>query len=224
MEWQYIWATLIFALIGYLIGSISNAVIVSKVFAKEDVRTKGSGNAGATNTLRNYGWKLGMVVFWLDAFKVIISVLMAWSIKKYSGAEWVNGISLQMVGLAVIVGHIWPIYFGFKGGKGAACTFGFVVLMSWPVAIIGFIAFATTIKLSKKVSLGSLMAATIVIPFQILFALIPVMSDSWSFPVMNEDPWWVNTIFLLAIDLIVIIKHIPNIKRLIKGNERTIGR
>lgn len=222
MIWHDFLSTILFSIIGYLIGSISNAIIVSKLFAKEDIRTKGSGNAGATNTFRNYGKLMGGIVFILDALKVVISIMIAWSIKKYSGVEWLSGIVLQIVGFSVIVGHIWPIFFKFKGGKGAACTFGLVLMMNWPVAILGTIAFITTVSLTKKVSLGSMIAATVVIPFQIAFAFIPYMNDPWANPVMRDMPWWVDTITLLLVDIVVIIKHIPNIKRLINGNENTI--
>lgn len=215
-------ATLIFMVMGYLMGSISTAILVSKIFKNEDIRSKGSGNAGATNTLRNYGKKLGIVVFAMDALKVIVSIIIAWSVKKFSGQEWLSGIVLQAVGLSVILGHIWPIFFKFKGGKGAACTFGFVLIMNWPIALIGTIAFITTVMWTKKVSLGSLIAAITVAPIQIAFAFIPYMNDEWANPIMRDGAWWINTITLLLIDFIIIIKHIPNIKRLIAGTESQI--
>lgn len=222
MKWEYVGATLIFALIGYLIGSISNAIIVSKFIHKEDVRTKGSGNAGATNMMRNYGKKWALAVFLLDILKVVIPILIAWSFKKYSGIEWLSGALIQAAGLAAIIGHIWPIYFKFKGGKGAASSVGFILSMQWMLVIIGIISFIIIVWKTRKVSVGSMLGIFIIIIFQISFAFIPHLSDEWSIPLMNSVPWWVNTIFLLIVWGLVVYKHIPNIKRLIKGEERTI--
>ena len=222
MEWQYVGATLIFAFIGYLIGSVSNAVIVSKFIKKEDVRKKGSGNAGATNTLRHYGKGLAAIVFFLDIMKVVVAILIAWSVKKYSNVEWLSGILIQSAGLAAIIGHIWPLYFKFKGGKGAASTVGFILSMQWILVIVGIILFITIVIKTKKVSLGSMLGIFVIVLFQIAFSFIPGMTDSWSIPIMNDVPWWVNTIFMTVIWLLVMFSHRDNIKRLIKGKERTL--
>lgn len=222
MKWEYVIATLIFALIGYLIGSISTAIIVSKLFKKEDVRNKGSGNAGATNTLRNYGKKLALLVFFLDMVKVVLAVLIAWSVKKYSGIEWLSGTLIQAAGLAAIFGHVWPLYFGLKGGKGAACTAGFILTMQWILVIFGIIIFFTVVFKTKKVSLGSIIGVFIILLLQIFFSFVPHMDDNWSMPLMNDVPWWINTIFSFIILILILLKHIPNIKRMIKGNERMV--
>ncbi|NQZ66268.1 MAG: glycerol-3-phosphate 1-O-acyltransferase PlsY [Mycoplasmatales bacterium] len=223
MNWSYLGGTLLFAIIGYLFGSISNAIIISKFFKNEDVRNKESGNAGATNVLRNYGKKLGALVFTLDILKTIIPVFIAWSFREYSQISWMNGIMIQAIGLATVIGHIWPIYFQFKGGKGAASMLGFIIAMQWMIALIGVIVFLGIVFSTKKVSLGSIIAPGILLIFQIIFSFIPHLSDQWSIPMMNYYDWWINTIFFALIYIIVTIRHIPNIKKLLKGEERTIN-
>lgn len=223
MKWDYVGGTILFALIGYLIGSISNAVIVSKFFRNEDIRNKTSGNAGATNILRNYGKKLGIFVFFLDVMKSFLAVLIAWCFREYSGISWLSGIMIQVVGLAAIFGHIWPLYFKFKGGKGAASTVGFILAMQYPLAFIGAIIFFSIIFTTKKVSIGSMLSPLIILILQIILVFIPYMSNVWSVPFMNYYDWWVNSIFLGIISIVVILKHIPNIKRLINGEERSLG-
>ena len=223
MKWEYVGSTFIFAAIGYLIGSISMSIIVSKIIKKEDIRTIGSGNAGATNTLRSYGPGLGFLVFIFDILKVFIIVVISWVIKIYSNIEWLSGMVIQMVGLAAVIGHIWPIYFKFKGGKGAACTVGFLLSMQWILVIIGIILFLIIVIKTKKASIGSMSVIFLIILLQIGFSFIPVLNDSWSLPFMNVLPWWVNTIFLTIIWILVMIKHIPNIKRLISGQENSTG-
>ena len=107
MNWDYVIATSIFGVFGYLIGSISSAIIYSKIFKKEDIRKKGSSNAGATNVLRVYGKKIGAIVFSFDMLKLVVVVLISWIIKKFSGNNTLKHINLQIISFMVVVGHIW---------------------------------------------------------------------------------------------------------------------
>ncbi len=207
-------------LIGYLIGSLNFAVIYSKIFHKEDIRDKGSGNAGATNVRRNYGNNLGYLTGIFDIFKLFIAMIIGY-LMKINLSSFSN-IYLGLIGLAVIIGHMYPIYFGFRGGKGAACLLGFLIIMQWWLLPIGVIAFLLIVKKWKIVSLATLIAPGIWILFSTFFGLIFYYSNInviWNIPIANTEPWWINIIYLLIAYILIILKHISNIKRLINHNE-----
>lgn len=220
MEWLDVVWTLIFVLIGYLIGSISNAIILCKMLGKEDVRTKGSGNAGATNVLRNYGKKMGLLVFMLDILKTVVAVMIAWSFQKYSKISHADGIMLQAVAIAVIVGHMFPIFFKFQGGKGAASTAGMYLVIDWPLFFIGIVIFIAIVMITRMVSLGSIMAILILILIQI--GLAQINDQDIVNPLMQNYPWWCTTIFMSIGWILVTFKHSSNIKRIIQKKERKI--
>lgn len=198
----------------YLIGSINFAVIFAKAFTKTDVRELGSGNAGATNVLRNAGLLPGILTFVFDAFKGFVACYMGQIIFDYifaqTGAELSKGIiGAYICGVACMLGHIFPFFFGFKGGKGVATSVG-IFAVCCPIAIIaGLCVFAAVTFISKYVSLGSVLATITVVVLSIFFtdkaALI--------FP---------QIVAILTMGVIVIIKHKDNIKRLLAGNESKI--
>ncbi len=221
MKIEHIWTTAIIVIIGYLIGSISNSVIISKFFHQEDIRTKGSGNAGATNALRVYGRKIGGLVFLLDVCKPILAIGIAFALKRNAGIAWEDGVVVQAAGLAAVIGHIWPVFFKFKGGKGAACTVGFVIGMNWLLVFLGIAVFLIIVKLTKKVALGSIITPGVILLVQIIFGVTATMNQAWSNPMMNDGQWWINSIFLAVIWSLLIIKHIPNIQRMLSGTENT---
>ena len=213
-------ATLILFIGGYLIGSISWGIIISKVFFKEDIRNKGSQNAGATNGLRVYGAKSGLIIFFLDVSKTFVAGLIAFLLKE--NISFFENALIQVALFATLLGHVFPIYFKFKGGKGAACLLGFFIFFNWLLALIGFVIFFLIVTPTKKVSLGSIIVPFFLIIFQILFANINPM-DSKAFNYFLQEPaWWVNTIFLTLSYLLVVWSHRLNIKRLLKGQENTI--
>lgn len=216
-------ASIGFAIFAYFIGSISWATIFSKCFKKEDIRTKGSGNAGATNTLRNYGVKAGLLVFALDVLKPIITIWIAFAINKVI-VDQDRHIYLPFIGMATILGHIFPIYFKFKGGKGAACLLGFIIALNWIIAIIGFFVFMTIVLTTKKVSLGSIIAPMLLLIIYIGFGAGDILRESWAMPFMNDIAWWGPAIIFGLAWLIVVWKHKANIKRLLNGTENSIGR
>ena len=216
-------ASLGFAIFAYFVGSISWAMIFSKTFKKEDIRTKGSGNAGATNTLRNYGVKAGLLVFALDVLKPIITIWIAFAINKVI-VDQDRHIYLPFIGMATISGHIFPIYFKFKGGKGAACLLGFIIALNWVLAIIGFFVFMTIVLITKKVSLGSIVAPMILLIIYIGLGAGDALRESWAMPFMNDIAWWGPAIIFGLSWLIVVWKHKANIKRLLNGTENSIGK
>lgn len=185
----------------YLIGSISFSYVLTKLFANEDIREHGSGNAGATNTQRVLGTGPAVLVLLLDVFKGVISVLIA---------MWVGFESsiLPFVGLMAIFGHNWPVFFRFKGGKGVATTIGvFATLYLLPSIIIGVCAIIV-IAITRYVSLGSLIFI-IATPFLAVFIGTSISS----------------TLYVGSLIIILALwSHRENIVRLFKGTENKLGR
>lgn len=182
---------IIAVILSYLLGNLSPAILIGKL-AGIDVRSQGSGNAGTTNVLRLLGKKAAIATLLIDILKGVIPVLLA---RHFVGQE------LAIIcGIAAFVGHIWPVVFGFRGGKGVATALGVITAIS---PILGLIAAAIAIigiAITKRVSVGSL-AAAVALP-AVAYALHP---ESW--------------IWTLPMVIIVIIKHRMNIRRILKGEE-----
>ena len=198
----------------YLIGSINFAVIFSKAFTKKDVRESGSGNAGTTNVMRTAGFLPGALTFLCDALKGFVASGMGCLVFKYlseNGTDWAAPIyGAYVCGTACMLGHVFPIFFQFKGGKGVATSVGIYAVCS-PIAIIsGLAVFAVSTITSKIVSLSSLLATVVVVVLSI------VLYDS-SASIVPQ------IIFTLIMGSIVVLKHTTNIKRLLAGTENKIG-
>lgn len=207
---------LITIIAAYLIGSINFAVIFAKAFLKKDVRDLGSGNAGTTNVMRNAGFLPGALTFVCDALKGFVASFMGKLVFEYiinnSGDVWAEGIyGAYICGLACMLGHVFPIFFQFKGGKGVATSVGIFAVCS-PIAIVlGLAAFAISLLISKYVSLSSIIATVIVVIFSVIFS----DKDASILP---------QVLLCLAMAVIVITKHKDNIKRLLSGTESKIGK
>jgi glycerol-3-phosphate acyltransferase PlsY len=191
--------TVISVLISYLLGSISFSILIAKWVKGIDIRSHGSGNAGATNTLRVLGKGPGITVFLLDIAKGVAAV---WLGELMVGGDWAP----VLCGLAAIAGHNWPVWFGFKGGKGIATTIGVMATLALvPALIAGAVAIAS-IALTRFVSLGSL-----------LFALLtPVFV--WVMD-MSMALLWAS----LLICVFAFVRHRSNIVKLLQGNENKLG-
>lgn len=203
--------------IAYLLGSINFAVIFSKLFKHNDIRNSGSGNAGATNVLRVNGVLPGILTFVFDALKGFVACEIGRIVfAQYVSAE-INAIwSLPFSGayfcaVACMLGHIFPVFFKFRGGKGVATSVG-IFAVCCPIAIIvGLVVFAIITIISRYVSLGSLVATIVVITLATVFR--------------NADtPLSVQIACCLIMAGLIYYKHIGNIKRLISGKENRIGR
>lgn len=185
--------------ISYLLGSVSFSIVIAKWVKGIDIRQHGSGNAGATNTLRVLGKGPGIAVFALDIVKGIAAV----GIGHWLGD---NGWIPVLCGLAAITGHNWPIWFGFKGGKGIATAIGIVVVLCFLPALYAGIVAIASIVLTRYVSLGSL-----------LFALLtPLFVLLLGYP----TPLFYGT---LAFCLFAFFRHRSNIVKLVKGTENKLG-
>lgn len=193
-------------IISYLLGSIPNALIISKLFKGIDIREYGSKNMGATNVLRVLGIKYGLLVFLLDALKASIIILLfkvgIFSVDKY------NHLPILSYGFMAVIGHLFPIFAKFKGGKGVACSAGIICSYAPIIAIPTLLVFLIVALTTKYVSLGSILA---VITAFIGTFIVPIL--------MNEPFDWILIITVFAIMIIFLISHRANIKRLLKGEE-----
>lgn len=205
---------LITVIAAYLIGSINFAVIFSSAFMKQDVRNMGSGNAGATNVMRNGGFLPGALTFICDALKGFVASYMGYLIFDYMShfATWSMAIyGAYACGTACMLGHVFPIFYQFKGGKGVATSVG-IFAVCCPIAIvIGLAVFAVVTIISKYVSLASIIATVTVVSLSIVF----YDTTASIFP---------QALFILIMGAIVILKHSTNIKRLLSGTESKIGK
>lgn len=197
---------LIAIIASYLVGSISFSIVVAKLFKGIDIRDHGSGNAGATNTLRVLGLGPAILVLALDLLKGMGSVALA---RAVSDQDYLP----VVCGLAAIIGHNWPIWFKFKGGKGIATAIGVLsVLVFFPALIAGIIAILS-IVFTRYVSLGSLIF-TFLTP--IFVFVLPLIVDSYSFI-------WANLIGTVIICIFAFIRHRSNLVKLWNGTENKLG-
>jgi len=190
---------IIIAIISYLLGNISFAYILGKLFTKKDVRDYGSGNAGATNAIRAFGKKIGIMVFVGDVLKGVIAVLIG---RSYGGA-----IGSYLAGALVIIGHNWPALLNFKGGKGVATTIGVMIIINPLVTLICLAFGIVVIIFTRTMSLGSIIG----------MALSPIAV------IIAARPFDVKLfIFCLFIAGMSIYRHKENIKRLLQGKENKL--
>ena len=204
----------------YLIGSISFAVIFSNYFIGRDVRKAGSGNAGTTNVLRTVGKLPAALTFIFDVLKGFVACFAGKTVFTYlfaqtgSLAVFTPSYGAYICCLAVMLGHIYPIFFGFKGGKAVACSVG-TFAVCCPIAIIlGLTAFAISLLISKIVSLSSIIATVVVVGVAVTYGLVAPEIN------YNVIP---TTVMALVAGYIVIIKHKDNIVRLLNGTEKRIS-
>lgn len=208
----------IMVLVPYLLCGVNTAIIVTKIKSGEDIRKLGSGNPGLTNTLRTQGKIAALFVLIGDVAKGVLSIILVWLSflllagidphNKEIGCEWV----LYAAGVFATLGHMFPIYYGFKGGKGVLVTVAVLLAIDWPPAVILFGLFALIVAITRYVSLGSCIAAFLY-PFAVLI-----------FGIIESNPSIVlNIIFSAIIGAMIIIMHRQNIKRLINHTEKKLG-
>lgn len=203
------------ALIAYAIGSINFSVIISKKMAGFDVREKGSGNAGTTNMLRSVGKKAAAITLLCDILKGVISIVLAMIIGNIF-KDMNKELLLQIAGIAVVLGHTFPIFFGFKGGKGVATSLGILIMSNWKIGLICLVFGVVLIILTRMVSLGSC-AAAVLFPVLTLF-----INDSYT--VLTEGKSGsVYLIYSIILAIIVLYNHRSNIKRILNGTENRIS-
>ena len=199
------------AIIAYLIGSVNFSVILSKKMAGFDVREKGSGNAGTTNMLRSVGKKAAALTLICDVLKGVVAILIAmfigWAFKVEN-----QSLLVQIAGIAVVLGHTFPIFFGFKGGKGVATSLGILIMSNWQIGLICLVFGVLLIALTRMVSLGSC-AAAVLFPVLTLF-----ITDNY---IVSQGSGYLIYSIILAV--IVLFNHRSNIKRIMSGTENRIS-
>lgn len=195
---------IVLIVLAYLIGSIPTAVWVSKIFFDFDIRNFGSGNAGATNTYRVLGAKWGTLVMVVDMLKAVIAVKLVFLLPAVFDND-IYLVNMQLgLGLAAVIGHIFPIWAEFKGGKGVASLFGMVLGIQPNVALCCVGVFILVLFLTRWVSLSSILAS-IAFPIFIL--------------VIFNEPEQLYRVFAITVAMLVLVTHQKNIGRLLKGNE-----
>ncbi len=204
-------------IIAYLIGSINFSILISKKRAGYDIREKGSGNAGTTNMLRNLGKKYAAITLICDILKGVVSIVIAIIIGKILGENTNAALLVQIAGVAVVLGHTFPIFFGFKGGKGVATSLGILLITNWQIGLICLVFGIVLIALTRMVSLGAI-AAAVLFPILTLFIgenyyIVP------SFSGLGNGYF----IFSVILAVIVIFNHRTNIKRILNGSENKVS-
>ena len=200
---------IIVSIIAYLIGSISFSVIFSKKIGGFDVRTKGSGNAGSTNVLRTVGKKAAVLTLLCDCLKGVVAVLIA-VIAGNIAKNLDKALLVQLAGIFVVLGHTFPIFFKFKGGKGVATSLGVILIVNWKIGLICLVFALLLMALTRFVSLGSVAAALLFPVLTIFIHTNYIVSGNY-------------IIFGIILALFVIYNHRTNINRLLEGKENKLS-
>lgn len=202
-------AYIVMAIIAYAIGSVNFSVIFSRKFAGFDVREKGSGNAGTTNMLRSVGKKAAIITLVCDILKGVVSILIAILIGNIA-KDVDKAILVQIAGFCAVLGHTFPIFFEFRGGKGVATCLGILLLTNWQIGLICLTFGVLLIAITRMVSLGSIMAAI----------LYPILT------IFIHENYIVDgnyVIFGILLGLFVVFNHRKNLQRIISGTENKIS-
>ena len=208
-------AYIIVAIIAYLIGSVNFSILISKKMAGFDVREKGSGNAGTTNMLRSVGKKAAAITLICDILKGVVSIVIAiivGNIVKNLDRE----LLLQIAGIAVVLGHTFPIFFGFKGGKGVATSLGVLLMSNWQIGLICLIFALVLMALTRMVSLGSCAAA-------VLFPVLTLFINQHYTVLTEGKNGNVYFVYSVILAIIVLYNHRENIKRILSGTENKLS-
>jgi glycerol-3-phosphate acyltransferase PlsY len=215
---MYLLATII--ILSYLIGSIPTSIIVSKLTKGIDIREHGSGNAGGTNVMRVLGWKHGLLVIMLDALKGVLAVVvvarMHYGSMPFQNATPFDDFTLVQIiaGISAVVGHIWTVFAGFKGGKGIATALGVLTMIITIDMLVAVGIFVLVVTISRYVSLGSILGA-ISVPL-----ILIVRENLFNVNIPGYDTLLPFVIFL---SMLVIFTHRKNVIRLLSGNESKVS-
>ena len=215
-------AVLIVAVLAYLLGSVNWAIIITKALTRKDIRDVGSGNAGATNVLRSQGVLPAVLTLLGDAGKGVLAALLGgWLVCCLPvGTETFDMAALTlfgryMAGTFAVLGHLFPVFYGFRGGKGVATIAGLLFVTDWRIGLLCVCVFAVVVAIWRMVSLGSVTAGVCIILSTFLFRLY-VDGAAW-------DVVWFCTLTIGVPVAMAIAKHSSNIRRIIAGTESRIG-
>ena len=197
------------AIIAYLLGSISFSVIFSKKIAGIDVREEGSKNAGTTNVLRTVGKKAAALTLICDILKGVIAVLIGYAI-SFITKDLNAALLVQIAGIFAIIGHTFPVFFKFKGGKGIATSLGILLLVNYQIGLICLVFWLIIVIFTRMVSIGSIMAAI----------LFPVLTIFIAQNYLVEGNY---IIFGIVVAVLVVFNHRSNVKRILEGKENKLS-
>lgn len=206
---------IIMAIIAYCIGSLNISIFISKKMGGFDLREKGSNSTGATNVLRTLGKKAAAITLLFDILKGIVAIAISMIIGNI--VEGTNKeLLLQIAGIAAVIGHTFPIFFGFKGGKGVATSLGILLMSNWKIGLICLVFALVLMALTRMVSLGSCGAA-------ILFPVLTLFIND-SYTVLTEGKRGSTyLIYSVILAVIVLYNHRSNIQRLLNGTENKLS-
>lgn len=199
---------LLLLIIGYLLGSLNFSIIFTKLFADTDVREHGSGNAGFTNTLRTAGKKAAVLVFVFDALKAVAAILIAYVFQRYLPFDGMVEYCKYAAALGVVLGHNFPLYYGFKGGKGVVVSIAIIFSLNWISGCFVLGMFLVVFLISGYVSLGSLSGAV---------TLVAATAVMYIFDIHGVDV--VQLTFMTVLAILSFYMHRGNIKHLLNGTE-----
>lgn len=200
----------------YVIGSINFAIIISNIWIKRDIRKFGSGNAGATNVVRSVGVVPGVITFVLDFIKGVAGAYLGYIafsyLANFVSFPLINAVSgAYLCGTVCQLGHIFPLFFDFKGGKGVATTGGILLILDWKILVVCVLAFGLPFAFSGIISLGSCITA-IAMPIAAIVFSLDVGTPNFIF----------RSVLAILMAIAVLVRHRDNIVRLIKGQEKPI--
>ncbi|MEJ5262090.1 MAG: glycerol-3-phosphate 1-O-acyltransferase PlsY [Ignavibacterium sp.] len=215
---MFLLATII--ILSYLVGSIPTSIIISKAVKGIDIRNYGSGNAGGTNVMRVLGWKHGVLVIFLDALKGAIAVVLIarlhYGVLPFQNVSPFDDFTLVQIiaGISAVVGHIWTVFAGFRGGKGIATALGMLLMIITVDMLIAVGIFLIVVSISRYVSLGSIVSA-MAVPLSMIFRE----------NVLHTHIEGYNTLlpFVIGVSLLVIFTHRKNLVRLLNGTENKLS-
>lgn len=215
---MFLLATII--ILSYLVGSIPTSIIISKAVKGIDIRNYGSGNAGGTNVMRVLGWKHGVLVIFLDALKGAIAVVLIarlhYGVLPFQNVSPFDDFTLVQIiaGISAVIGHIWTVFAGFRGGKGIATALGMLLMIITVDMLIAVGIFLIVVSISRYVSLGSIVSA-MAVPLSMIFRE----------NVLHTHIEGYNTLlpFVIGVSLLVIFTHRKNLVRLLNGTENKLS-
>jgi glycerol-3-phosphate acyltransferase PlsY len=201
--------------VGYLIGSIPFSLLLGKIFYKKDIREAGSGNLGASNAGRVLGEKIGIATLLLDLLKCSLSVLIIFLLLRNNPDITYLSHYLYLAGIGVLIGHCYPLFASFRGGKAVASTFGFLLIMNLYLFLIGVVLFFLILKLTKTVSLSSMFSLV----FVAILSFLPIFNNSLLLGVSLDLAF---SITLLVMVSLVIYRHESNIVKIMNRSENKV--
>lgn len=194
------------AVAAYLVGSVNSSIIISRIVSGKDIRESGSGNAGATNVLRTMGKKYAAITLVIDILKGVAGVLIGKLAMLLGAPDWCP----YVTGVCAVLGHNFPVFFGFKGGKGVATSLGVVMMLGWHIGLVVLAAAILVMAVTKYVSLGSIIAA-------VLFMVLAIINMA-----VHGGFGIIKLICILMLGFILIGRHHANITRLMNGTENKL--